>query len=134
MKLVLRMLLLLLPLSSGCSWLNYSIENLACAPVDWFQECTFRRHMHQLAREALRQVEHDEGKECSHNYASGFEAGFVDYIESNGTGEPPAMPPNRLQRAGFRTPNAQMEIADWNAGFRHGAAGWRGRPGCVSDS
>ena len=121
MKLDLLIFVLLLPISSGCSWLNYSVENIACAPVEWFQECAFRHHMHQLANEAWQQAEHDDRVEHSPAYACGFKEGFVDYIESNGTGEPPAMPPKKLQQAGFRTPNAQMEIADWFVGFRHGA-------------
>jgi hypothetical protein len=122
MKLDPRLLLLmLLPMSGGCSWLHYSIENLACTPVNWFEECAFRHHIQQLACDAWERVEHDDSTDHSPAYAAGFRAGFVDFIESNGTGEPPAAPPKRLQQAGYRTPNAQLDIADWFAGFRHGS-------------
>lgn len=125
MRLGLPALLLLMPLLGGCSWVGYSLQNVWAAPVDWFEECKFRHEMRQLAREGWRQVEHADGGPYSPAYAHGFKCGFVDFVESNGTGEPPAMPPYHLQRDGYRTPDAQQEIEDWNAGFRRGASAAR---------
>jgi hypothetical protein len=48
-------------------------------------------------------------------------AGFVDYLDANGTGEPPAAPPKRYDRSRYETPAGQRAIEDWFAGFRHGA-------------
>jgi hypothetical protein len=121
MKLGLRVLAALLPIASGCSWSHYATENLASAPVDCIQEWSFRHEIHRLANDAWRQIETAEPDHYSHAYAHGFKDGFVDYVEYNGTAEPPAMPPVKLQREGMRTPKAQQDIEDWFAGFRHGA-------------
>lgn len=124
MKVGVRVLLLLMPMLSGCNgstYLYYSLQNLVSAPVDYCDEWSFRWHVKQLAREAWRHVERDDATPHSAAYAQGFKKGFVDYVESNGTGDPPGAPPAHLQRAGYRTPDAHQDILDYYEGFRHGA-------------
>src|SRR5437868_3211430 len=64
------------------------------------------------------------------DYEDGFKAGFIDYLQFGGSGQPPYMPPQRYWRAGYRTPEGHRAIEEWFAGFRHGveeakASGYR---------
>jgi hypothetical protein len=58
----------------------------------------------------------------SSDYACGFKAGYADYLDAGGTGEPPGVPPACYRLECYETPEGQQAIQDWFAGFRHGAA------------
>jgi hypothetical protein len=58
----------------------------------------------------------------SSHYVAGFKAGFVDYIDSGGSGDPPAVPPFCYRLSCYQTPKGIRDVQDWYAGFRHGAA------------
>ena len=65
-------------------------------------------------------------------YEKGFKAGFIDYLDCNGNGQPPAAPPPHLRSSILRTPKQQQDIDDWFNGFRLGAdvaaqSRWRDR-------
>ena len=62
------------------------------------------------------------GQTYSEDYACGFKAGYADYLYEGGGGEPPPFPPTRYWGVGWESPAGARAMADWNAGFRHGAA------------
>lgn len=91
--------------------------------MEEFSECVRNR---KLANEAWATVEQAKPKHApSNDYADGFKAGFADYLEAGGTGEPPLLPPHRYWKARYETPQGYHAIEDWFDGFRHGAAAAR---------
>jgi hypothetical protein len=121
-----RRLLCLLALCaapSGCSFLPYAIHNLVEAPCDVIDRGCLRRRFHQQAREAWKELTRsDPSHAYSRSYACGFEEGFVEFLDGDGTGEPPAAPPWGYRTPRYLTPEGRQEVDDWFAGFRHGAA------------
>src|SRR5882757_3383044 len=55
------------------------------------------------------------------DYAVGFHDGFVDFVYSGGSGEPPPVPPRRFWNASFRTDEGKLRANQWFEGYRHGA-------------
>jgi hypothetical protein len=116
-----RLLLLLVLLhSAGCSFLYYGAENVVNDPYNAAQECAFRNRMRRFAREAWRDICKADGKCYSAAYVEGFEDGFVDFIDADGTGDPPGAAPAHLRRKLLHSETGQIEIENWFAGFRHG--------------
>ena len=58
----------------------------------------------------------------SHSYKCGFKEGYEDYLDSGPLGGPPPLPPRRYWNTLWKTPEGQLAISDWYAGFRHGMA------------
>jgi hypothetical protein len=56
------------------------------------------------------------------DHEAGFIDGYVDYLESGGTGDPPVLPPRRYWRAKYQTPSGKQSVHDWFAGYSHGAS------------
>ncbi len=122
----LRLLLALCLLQPGCSFFCYGLHNLVEAPVDarddYLMQCRFK----QMAEDSWKcAVLADPSHPYSYHYGRGYVAGYVDYLDANGTGEPPAAPPWIYRTAAFETPDGQRAAEDWFAGFRHGAAAAR---------
>jgi hypothetical protein len=116
-----RLLLLLVLLhSAGCSFLYYGAENVVNDPYNAAQECAFRNRMRRFAREAWREICKTDGKCYSAAHVEGFEDGFVDFIDADGTGDPPGAAPAHLRRRLLKSDTGQIEIENWFAGFRHG--------------
>jgi hypothetical protein len=113
--------LLLLLGSGGCSYIPQMAVNTFSAPVDKMNEYMFLCKLHRLARAALAKVEGDDGKKYCDAYEEGFVKGFVDYVDRNGGGVPPAIPPYNLQRAALHNLEKHNDMEEWFAGFRHGA-------------
>ena len=55
------------------------------------------------------------------DYTLGFRDGFVDYVYAGGTGEPPPVPPRHFWNVALRAPDGRQRVAQWFAGYRHGA-------------
>jgi hypothetical protein len=121
MKLGRLLLLIFLVSPTGCSFIGYGVHNVISAPVEAIQECAFRHRLQNLARTAWQTIGCEEGHSYSKAYARGFEDGFVDYVDANGTGEPPGLPPACLRNGLLRSEAGQTDIDDWYEGFRHGA-------------
>jgi hypothetical protein len=121
MKLGRLLLLLILVSPTGCSFVGYGVKNVISAPYDAIQEVCFRHRMRNIARTMWRDIACKDGQTHSTAYQRGFEDGFVDYVDRNGTGEPPAIPPPWLCRGLVHSDEGQTDIEDWYAGFRHGA-------------
>ena len=74
------------------------------------------------ARDEWQQIQQDEGGAgFSGDYGSGFVQGFVDQVYAGGAVRPPAMPPRKYWRTGYRNPRGEQAVEDWYGGFRHGA-------------
>jgi hypothetical protein len=111
--------------SSGCTspfFLN-SYRNLIEAQIQAEDNIRMFCRNHCLAQQAWDRV---RSTESDHNYSvdhgRGFRAGYADYLDAGGNGEPPAVPPFRYRLSPYQTPQGYQAIEDWYAGFRHGAA------------
>ncbi len=58
----------------------------------------------------------------STDFARGFKQGYVDYLYSGGTGNPPPTPPVRYWKSSYQTPEGHLAAQDWFAGFKQGVA------------
>jgi hypothetical protein len=70
---------------------------------------------------ARAELDDYECEPFSVGYQEGFIDGFVDYLMAGGTGTPPPLPPRRYWRGRFQNPLGHQLIADWFAGYEHGA-------------
>jgi hypothetical protein len=105
----------------GC-FCGYVLRNLKDAPVDAIDNHVASSRFHQIAKASWKAAKAEAyPNDYSGDYADGFEAGFVDFLDANGTGEPPAAPPQHYRHSRYETPAGQRAIEDWFAGFRHGA-------------
>ncbi len=113
-------------MGQGCGPIGYATRTLVVEPWHFCQSLDSLQEMHrnyQLAKEqwqAFLQASPDHA--YSADYAAGFQDGFADYLYAGGTGESPPLPPRPYWRIGYETPQGHEAIADWFAGFRHGAA------------
>ena len=121
-----RWLLLLCVLQPGCSFYYYGAKNLLDFSVDARDRCLTRCRFDQMADDAWQHaVADDPALANGYHYGAGFRAGFADYLQNDGTGQPPAEPPWEYRTAGFETPQGRQDIDDWFAGWRSGAAAAR---------
>ncbi len=119
----LRLLLGLCLLQPGCSFFCYGVHNLIEAPVDARDEYLMQCRFTHLAEDSWQNVVlANPSCTYSYHYGRGYIAGYVDYLDANGTGEPPAAPPWIYRTAAFETPDGRRATEDWFAGFRNGAA------------
>src|SRR5262249_38791357 len=95
-------------------------RNLVAAPVDCIHDCMVDCRVRRIARQVWREVCQSDQMPHSHAYVKGFEDGFVDYVENNGTAEAPAMPPPHLRSHSLHV--GPQETEDWYGGF--GPGGW----------
>jgi hypothetical protein len=106
----------------GCTWLPYAARNTSTSFANVFHEYRFQCDIRRLAEAAWKEIcytDLTQGK--GGEFGNGFRAGFTDYLDANGKGNPPAVPPYHLRTPILRSPQQSQDIADWNAGFRLGA-------------
>jgi hypothetical protein len=112
--------------SGQYNFLANSCRNLSEWPLVGASQCCRTLRDCARAKEAWRATRKDcPGQEFSRDYACGFKAGFCDYLDAGGSGQPPAVPPFRYQWTRYDSPEGHQAIEDWYAGFRHGAAAAR---------
>jgi hypothetical protein len=109
--------------ASGCSVVKYSAIDLTVPAGQvvnrWRNRCYERR----AADAAWKQFEAScPGKQHSEGFCDGFKKGFVEYVDANGTGVPPGMPPPCYRNVPLETPAGRQIIADWYAGYAQGSA------------
>lgn len=131
-----QFLLLLSLANSGCcytgnvwgGWDLYTdgIRNLGSEPIRGNDHMILNYRIKGWAGRAWLEY---KNKSPEHVYSPDFERGFLegfrDYIESGGTGEPPAMPTLCYRLSWFRNPPGQLAVKDWYEGFRIGTAAAR---------
>jgi len=69
----------------------------------------------------LYELDHHPDPVFSRTYEKAFRVGFIDFVYAGGTGEPPPVPPRNFWGIRFRNTAGDDLLADWYAGFRHGA-------------
>lgn len=107
-------------LGAGCGPIvRYSTRNLVQAQCDFWGEVAVNLRNCRLAEVAWEEVRGQHP--YSEFYADGFKKGFVDYLQAGGCGEPPVVPPWKLRKPRYETPEGVRAVEDWFAGFRHGA-------------
>ncbi len=108
-------------LCSGCSLASTAAHNVLRLPAQALEDFSEAVRNRQLADAAWSAVLATGGT-YSEDHAAGFRDGFTDYLRAGGTGAPPTLPPRRYWKVRYQTPQGARAVADWFAGFRHGAA------------
>jgi hypothetical protein len=106
-------------LAAGCSWIPYALNNMVETPTEVVERYTLRCRFRRMAKDAWAQC--GQGQNYSRYYERGFKEGFVEFLDADGTGNPPAVPPWWYRQNRFLTPEGQLEVEDWLAGYRQGA-------------
>src|SRR5438128_1717422 len=76
----------------GWDFFTDSFRNLGEAPVVFGDEVAITCRNRRLAWEAWAQVRNSSPNHFfSDDYGKGFRAGFADYLDAGGTGEPPVV-------------------------------------------
>lgn len=115
----------LLLAGTGCSMVENATQNLFIDPWHYFEPFENHRELAkdaQLAAVAWSQVVAAHPGPYSPDYATGFKAGYVDYLYSGNCGAPSPLPPRKYWGTAYQTPAGRQAIADYFAGFRHGTA------------
>jgi hypothetical protein len=109
----------LLAFAAGCSWVPYALNNMLETPTEVVERYALRCRFRRMAKDAW--AECSKGQKYSRYYERGFKDGFVEFLDADGTGNPPAVPPWWYRQNRFLTPGGQLEVEDWLAGYRQGA-------------
>jgi len=119
---------------TGCSWLPFAIDNINGTTSNVIHEYKFKQQCKKLAELAWETTcqEPAHRNHRSSEFEKGFKAGFIDYLDYNGNGEPPGTLPRHLRNPILRNAEQQQDLFDWVAGFRLGASvaaqeQWRSR-------
>ncbi len=110
--------------SAGCGTLGEDLaRNVTEAPLQAADECRPSLRDRQFARAAWLGVRGAHANQpYAPDYADGFQAGFAEYLDVGGNGQPPSVPPFRYRRARYQTPEGHQAIEEWFDGYREGAA------------
>jgi hypothetical protein len=126
METLLRYLVVFFALMTGCSLMENGARTMILEPLHFYyysDKYISRGREYQMAKAAWSEVvaAHGEGA-YSADYRTGFIAGFMDFVDKGGNGEPPPVPPRRYWNYVHRDPEGYQASQDWFSGFRHGAA------------
>jgi hypothetical protein len=120
------LVLLLCPLCEGCEVAGSLSHATVCELGRHMDETLEKIRDRRLANKAWEDFETTcGGHEHSKHYARGFKCGFEDYLFAGGSGDPPLFPPQEYWGVGYETPDGYLQIQDWFAGYRQGAAAAR---------
>jgi hypothetical protein len=110
-------------LNLGCAMIGSGVDHVVYATKESVENHLERLRYRRWADEAWAQVcAAGPGVQFSEDYEDGFRAGFVDYVDAGGNGEPPPLPPRRYQGLRYQNPEGYKAIEDWFGGYRDGAA------------
>ena len=117
-------LLGLCAVAPGCTPLKNVAETMICEPAAYclgMDDFVCRCRNRQLADEAWYHFQ-SALPDCqySDDFADGFVAGYADYLNNGGNGDPPAVPPFCYRTVKYQTPEGVEAINQWYAGWRHG--------------
>src|SRR4051812_39805327 len=106
--------LLLAALNTGCSFFVFARRNIVESPLKALDYCVERHRFLAWAEEAWKEIEaHEPGPKHPRDYVCGFIDGYVDFLDREGNGEPPAAPPDRYQCSHYETPEGRAAILEW---------------------
>ncbi len=106
---------------SGCLLARDTARNLINEPAELVDNKKLSHRLRRDSRTVWSQVcQQYPSRTFSHDFAEGFEDGYVDYLESGGTAQPPAVPPIRYRRSRFMSVEGHARIRDYSGGFKYG--------------
>lgn len=114
-------LVMLSSLGSGCSMYHQLCRVLRRTPCDQVDDCKTQAYHRQEADKAWAQFQSRCATPYSCDFEQGFKDGFFDFVQRDGTGMPPTMPPWRYRHLRDENPEGFAAIRDWDAGFVEGA-------------
>ena len=107
---------------TGCSeFLRNSLRNITEFPIQSYDECRRKAGNERRAAEAWQLVSGAKRHPESCDYADGFQAGYADYLDNGGNGDPPAVPPFCYRTVRYENPQGVAAIEQWYAGWKQGA-------------
>ena len=110
-----------LPPLSGCLLAEHTSRNLFNEPTELLDNKKITHRLRQDARTVWGQVCHQyPARTFSADFVEGFTSGYVDYLESGGTAQPPAVPPIRYRRSRYMSVEGHALIQDYFCGFKYG--------------
>jgi hypothetical protein len=120
------LVLLLCPLCQGCEVAGSLSHATVCEWGRHMDETLEKIRDRRLANKAWEDFEKAcGGQEHSKHFGRGFKCGFEDYLFAGGSGDPPLFPPQEYWGVGYETAEGYLQIQDWFAGYRQGAAAAR---------
>lgn len=117
--------------SPGCGLAVNATRNLVAEmseAQDGHRENIWHRKLANSAWNSLREAR--PGQTYSKDYVQGFKEGFVDSLDTGGTGQAPPLAPRKYLTGRCQTPQGYQTMEEWFAGFRHGAAVAKGSGYC----
>ena len=105
---------------TGCLLARNVAHNLANESAEHWDERKLSRQLRAEARGGWAAFCQQSGGAFSTDFADGFRDGYADYLESGGSGCPPAVPPLRYRRSAYLNPEGHARIRDYFAGFKTG--------------
>jgi len=102
----------------GCSLYQNAAHNVWNEPRTYQDTQRLKRDIHKEAYAAWEDFcrIHPDRAVCE-DMGIGYRDGFADYLENGGMAQPPAFPPKRYQRSRYLTPEGQLLVQDYFAGY-----------------
>lgn len=106
---------------AGCNLAYYAGHNLVNEPIQRYDQHKLDARLRAEGEAAWREVcLAYPGRSFTAEFADGFVEGYVDYLDSGGTPQPPAVPPLRYRRSQYLTPQGHARALDYLTGFKYG--------------
>jgi hypothetical protein len=108
--------------STGCQLFLNAKHNLHNEPVQGCNNVSLTKQTIAYAKEAWAAYGGERPTSIEIiDFERGFIDGFADYLDRGGSGEPPAVPPLHYRRNRYLTPEGQVAVQHYFAGFAAGA-------------
>jgi hypothetical protein len=109
--------------SMGCNsgFIDAIGRNFTLLPLQSLDEYHMRCRNHRLAEEAWKMLRRGAPREFSEDFGAGFVAGYADYLNNGGNGDPPAVPPFCYRTVRYQTVEGVEAINQWYEGWKHGS-------------
>ena len=109
------------PPLTGCLMAEHTVRNLFNEPAELRDNKKIVRRLRHDAKQVWNQVCQQYPQQTfSADYVDGFQAGYVDYLDSGGTAQPPAVPPLKYRRSRYMSVEGHAQIRDYFCGFKYG--------------
>ena len=106
---------------SGCLIARDTARNLLNEPTELIDDKKIAHRLRHDSKVVWGQVcQQYPARTFSRDFVDGFSDGYVDYLESGGTAQPPAVPPIKYRRSRFMSVEGHARIQDYFCGFKYG--------------